>query len=188
MNKTIFSIFILIILFSSCTSDKKAENVPENDFPINTDVSKIISIYLAENQMDIWSNYSGEFKVIKSHSFPNHLFFPLGIQIIKSIQKEKITIELPSDKVASKLKMKQLKTSFLDSVILLENPLLEEPINPDVYSLIVVPSKPDEYGNFKACTSCPFIEQQLYLKCKLEWEGIFGNFEKIQQDGISNSE
>ena len=189
MNKIFFSVFTLIICLSfSCASDQKFENTQENNSSINANSAKIISIYLADNSIDLWHHVSGKYQVGKSEKFPIHLFFPLGIQEIKSIQKDGIIIELPSNEVASKLKTKQLKTSFLDSMIPFEIPALEKSINLNDYTLIVLPSKPDEFGNFKACTSCPFNEQELYLKCKLEWESIFGNFEEVPEDGISDSD
>ena len=173
INKlVIFS--ILIFLLFSCTSNVQENNLIEDtqDHSVKTqnnelNTENIIVIYSKENQLEIWKNNSGKL-VAKKPIDIDEATLPLGIQKIKSIDNKQILFHYPKSGKYP-----------IDSIIYINDNSLANISNINNYTLIIVPSRPNEYGIFEGCLQCPHWTREMALQSKLEWESIFGNFQDI---------
>jgi hypothetical protein len=170
INKLVFySIFILLLF--SCTPEGVQENNNKNDGvktqnnELNTE--NIIAIYSKENQLEIWENNSGKLIAKKTIDI-DEANLPLGIQKIKSIDNKQILFHYSK---SSKYP--------IDRTIHMDNNSLANIGNVNNCTLIIVPSRPNEYGIFEGCLQCPHWTREMALQSKLEWESIFGNFQNI---------
>lgn len=160
---------LLTFLLFSCTSPDVQENSNSNEnIEIKTDDNnliseKIIAVYYKEKELEIWDGAT-EKKVIKI----NEGNFPLGIQKIKSIDNDQISFHYSNSGKYS-----------VNNIIYLNNSSINEVDNINDYTLIIVPSRPNEHGVFEGCLRCPHWTREMALKAKLEWESIFGDFKNI---------
>ncbi|MGK0390358.1 MAG: hypothetical protein ACI94Y_003110 [Maribacter sp.] len=175
INKLVFYSTFIFLLFSCVPEGVQENNIIEDAITndrvktqhneLNTE--NIIAVYSKENQLEIWENNSGEI-ILKKTMNIDEANLPLGIQKIKSIDDKQVLFHyFKSNKYP------------IDSIIHINNNSLANIDNLDNYTLIVVPSRPNEYGIFEGCFQCPHWNREMALQSKLEWESIFGNFQNI---------
>lgn len=162
--------FLVICLLFSCASEGVQENNPIEDDITNHETNnnhdkitseKIIAIYYKEKQLEIWDDDSK-----KKTMDIDEAHLPLGIQKIESIDNNQISFHYANS-----------NKHLIDNIIHVNGSL--DGINMDDYTLIIVPSRPNQHGVFEGCLRCPHWTREMALQAKLEWESIFGNFQNI---------
>lgn len=151
-------IFISSIIFSSCApSENQEEKIMDSHHKYEG--YSVLTIYQLENTLQIWDRPQQVFN-IRTDEFKlvENIDLPLGKYQIDSVSNHIVYLKNNS------------------KINLGDNFNREFPYIPT--TLLIAPTKPNEYGEFKTSFYSNKMPRAAFLKSKLEWESVFGPFKK----------